>query len=486
MNNRLWFQRCFNLAWVLFPEEDTARSIAGMAMLRKQRSMIQQDRRLKHIAKARTKVLISEEHLLQRLLFETSEPWERRHEAAGSPIPLRVEHLAARWVKHAFCISSHNSFWATIAKCRIVHRYTTAQTRNIYELLLQNPGRGKDDDQYRRVKKRFLQEMKERFHGRVQTVMGQRGEEHFVCMEQPGLLVSRADNWQRAFSPWGASAALIPAEFDRRRDTLPDLVFHGRHVDEEAAVEVCRIYTVFHPESFLGLAHMFAMIEPTQAIALPEFDMKEKDDNSTPSDGHSEPPALTERDYGWMENLLEREEHARVVLRPEELLVTIDGAEKEPVDAGGAGTISFPIGERDRLVEIYGIQGREKVCMGSLLILRDEDGGPRPGQFAIEGDHWKMAMVLENGQAKLAYGASAAQGGLRRSVERILEGLRPTGEGQLAPVMRLHAGRAYGSAPDGMCPCCGGFMLESTPRDGSRPWRTWKCDRCPYVAAHQA
>src|SRR5437899_389874 len=114
MSSRIWLnaelvQRCFQMAWFLFPEKETALCILVGALLRLEVSLTRQDRRLKHSVESRNKVLLSEEHVLQRLLFRMSERPEKEQERTGEPWVPRFEDLLVRWFKHGIEISSDNS-----------------------------------------------------------------------------------------------------------------------------------------------------------------------------------------------------------------------------------------------------------------------------------------------------------------------------------------------------------------------------------------
>src|SRR5256885_1372429 len=97
---------------------------------------------------SRTKVSLSQVHLLQRLVYAESEPFERLME--GREKSLGQHDMIIRFVKHlARATIRHNSFYVALGLCRLLHNYSTGETIEIYNFVVQDPDRGKDDYYYR-------------------------------------------------------------------------------------------------------------------------------------------------------------------------------------------------------------------------------------------------------------------------------------------------------------------------------------------------
>jgi hypothetical protein len=120
--------------------------------------------------KARSKVSMGEPHLLQRLVYVESEEYERRKEAAAqSPqltdgvSPARRTDLVVYFIKHLVRITTkRNSFYVTLGLSRLLYNYTTPETMELYNLVIQDPERVHDD--YLSIAKGFAtKELKERF-----------------------------------------------------------------------------------------------------------------------------------------------------------------------------------------------------------------------------------------------------------------------------------------------------------------------------------
>ena len=99
----------------------------------------------------RTKVTFSDLHLLQRLIYIESEPYEKLKEQASTAI--RKEDLLIHFIKHLVRVTlKRNSFYVTLGISRLLYNYTTTETMGIYNVVVQDPERVKDDYYYAHVK----------------------------------------------------------------------------------------------------------------------------------------------------------------------------------------------------------------------------------------------------------------------------------------------------------------------------------------------
>ena len=125
----------------------------------------------------RSKVTFSELHLLQRLIYIESEPYEKQRETGTS---IRKEDLVIHFIKHLVRVTlKRNSFYVTLGISRVLYNYTTTETMGIYNVVIQDPERVKDDYYYRSRKGVLMQEIKARFGDLVRIAHGQRGEDRF-------------------------------------------------------------------------------------------------------------------------------------------------------------------------------------------------------------------------------------------------------------------------------------------------------------------
>src|SRR3954465_9461788 len=186
--------RAFQLAYFLHRERKIAVEIATRALNKLQLAATAQGKRLYYrltgradARKARSKVSLGEPHLLQRLVYVESEEYERKRELAaqhsnpGNGVkPAHHSDLVVYFIKHLVRITTRrNSFYVTLGLSRLLYNYSTAETMELYNLVIQDPDRVHDDYYYRSRKGVLLKELKERFGELIETSKGARGEQRW-------------------------------------------------------------------------------------------------------------------------------------------------------------------------------------------------------------------------------------------------------------------------------------------------------------------
>ena len=160
------FQQAFQLAHHLHPDALMAAQIAAAAVTKLPLAQEQQHRRLRYDTadSSRTRVYADDPLLLLILVFQESEPYEMEQERALTPQALEPSRLALRFVKHlVLSVLKRNSFYAAVGICRILYRYTTAETIKIYDYIAPNRSEGKEPAHYRRTKAFLMRELSDRF-----------------------------------------------------------------------------------------------------------------------------------------------------------------------------------------------------------------------------------------------------------------------------------------------------------------------------------
>src|SRR2546423_6418549 len=215
--------RAFQLAWFLHRERKTAIEIATRALNKLQLAATAQGKRLYYrltgradARKARSKVSMGEPHLLQRLVYIESEEYERQKEAAAQDLhansgatPARQSDLVVFFIKHLVRITTRrNSFYVTLGLSRLLYNYTTPETMELYNLVIQDPERVHDDYYYRSRKSLLLKELKEHFGALVEVAKGPRGEQRWQAEynSRHASLVRECLLW---FTPW-ATPCVVP------------------------------------------------------------------------------------------------------------------------------------------------------------------------------------------------------------------------------------------------------------------------------------
>jgi hypothetical protein len=233
--------------------------------------------------------LFSDLHLLQRLLYVESEPYERQKERAAQLAPSDVpavgdpaveEDLLVYFIKHLVRITTkRNSFYVTLGVSRLLHSYSTLETMEIYNAVIGEPERVKDDYYYRSRKAVLMHELSQRFGQLIRACRQLRGEERFETQPGSSELRSLMRECLRLFTPWDTRCH-VPRDFDPLKSVIASLT--SKSSAEENEVEVNRIHAVLHPDCFERLVAAFDYSSPGERMELPRFFSDEPDDDAPP------------------------------------------------------------------------------------------------------------------------------------------------------------------------------------------------------------
>lgn len=346
----------------------------------------------------RTKVSLSDTHLLQRLIYVESEPFEKARERR--PEAVRAEDLLVHYVKHLVRISiKRNSFYVALGVSRLLHSYSTNETMEIYNVVVQDPDRVKDDYYYRSRKGRLLQEMKERFEDFVSVCRGSRGEERFQTLDAPGEFAGLVSECLELFSPWHTPCS-IPERYDPTTDEIPTL--SSAHRGEEDKVEIKRIHALVHPDCYELLTGSLKLEPPASRLSVPRFSLPNgKNDMSSPNDKpRRHGPPLGGSQVAALKRLLGEESARRKATHARLLSVSVDGVERARLDLERDGSASLAVSDRDELVEVRALDADGRTLLATHLLGGGPDGVERAAQSEI---------VLEGGQ-RLTFSLSPAPG----------------------------------------------------------------------------
>jgi hypothetical protein len=364
--------------------------------------------------KARSKVSLGEPHLLQRLVYVESEQYERLKEAAGvagqtnGAIPARQSDLVVFFIKHLVRITTRrNSFYVTLGLSRLLYNYTTAETMDLYNLVIQDPDRVHDDYYYRSRKGLLLKELKDRFGELVEVAKGVRGEQRWRAAADSSRYASLARECLHWFTPWETPCA-VPETLDPLNDTIDHLSFKGRHPDEEHEVEVNRIHAALHPECFDRLAAANRLARPEEKLELPHFFLADGADDD--GDSSRTPPNLSADELGIINDLLAQEATRRKAASAGFLRVMVDGIQLAQINTETSAIGRFEVNDQAEVIEVYGsdqqgalllathllnfvgpktqnfsvtTEGGQQISF-SIDLLRDAEGSPAGAQVAVE------------------------------------------------------------------------------------------------------
>lgn len=383
-----WIARAFRLAYFIQRNRNAARIIAARALNKLDVTAVAQDKRLYYqptgrgeSRKARNKVNVGEIQLLQRLVFVESEFFEREREKLDE---LTARDAIVHYIKHLVRITSRrNSFYVTLGLCRLLYGYTTAETTEVHNLVVQDPERVHDDYYYRSRKAVLLKELQARFDGMLGTTRGPRGEEKLETYEDSGSFAELVAEALRWFAPWDTDSA-VPESFNPRNDVLPALRFDGADPDKEHRIEVNRIHAVLHPDDFSRLIQALGFPAPADRLDVPKLaSANRKDDDSS----RMNPPEPDEEDWDEIESWLLNESGRRRLSPSGVLRVCVDGVERNRFSPDQPKTINLTLGESDEIIEI-----RTRDTRGDLTVAM------LPLDFKDTSAPQRLSLTIENGR----------------------------------------------------------------------------------------
>ena len=392
--NNEYVNRAYQLAYFIHGDKATAMQIVSSAMNLLEVASAAQDKRLYYTPtgrtltrKARTKVSLSEIHLLQRLVYIESEPYEKSREQTDAL--LSEEDMITHFIKHLVKITvKRNSFYVALGLSRLLYNYTTAETQEIYNLVVQDPERVKDDYYYRSRKAQLMREMKERFTNFLQCVKGHRGEEKFQALDSADSFAELVKDCLHMFTPW-ATPCLMPAQFDVFNDVLGHLSFKDTDPDEEHRVEINRLHTMLHTECFSRLIKGIGYDSPDLKLQIPQFFFANQNQGG-PRPGRRNTMTLPEDELEDIREHLAsqsaRRRHAAAGL----FRILVDGEERARFHIKEASKVQFEIEEGAELIEVRASDEKGELLLAAHLVEFDADSS--------QSQPFHTSIVLEAGQ----------------------------------------------------------------------------------------
>ena len=393
-------KKAFLLAYFIHGNKETAVRIVSGAMAKLDVAATAQGKRLYYkpagrsllrrprVDQFRSKVTFSELHLLQRLIYIESEPYERQKEQARRGAAVRKEDLLVHFIKHLVRITlKRNSFYVTLGMSRLLYNYTTSETMGIYNVVVQDPERVKDDYYYRSRKGVLMQEIKDRFGDLVKICHGQRGEERFQAEPEPGRFAELVGECLSFFTPW-ATPCLVPAAFDPITESIPSLLFQGK--DEEDKIEVSRIHAALHPDCYQRLVRALGFHSPDQRLEVPHFFLS--NENGDRNEGRRDRRSNLElgvEDLNTIKNNLGEQEERRKRTSAGLLRILADGVERARLNLNRERRVKLDLERETELIEIWTADETGDLLLASHLLSYQEPDAARPLQASI---------VLEGGQ----------------------------------------------------------------------------------------
>ncbi len=393
--------KAFHLACFILGDRDAALRVVTGAMAKLEVAIVAQGKRLyyrptgrlwsRHSQsnRFRNNISFDEPHLLQRLIYIESEPFEVAQEQAQGSTAVGEEDLVIHFIKHLTKKTvKRNSFYVTLGLSRLLYSYNTAETMDIYNAVIQDPERVKDDYYYRSRKGVLMQELKQRFGDLINIGHGSRGEERFEADNNQGRFVELVRESLSFFTPWH-TPCLVPAGIDPITDGIPSFSYQGHN--QEDKIEVNRIHAVLHPECFERLTADLRFDAPDTRLEIPRFfytnDMNRNGSNSN----RRNPPKLDEQELESITSALDSHAARRKAAHGGLLRIMVDGVEHARIDLDKTRDARFSLDKDAELIEVRSRDnaGEELLLASHLLTPTQTENGVQPVDASI---------TLEGGQ----------------------------------------------------------------------------------------
>ncbi|MBI3950963.1 MAG: hypothetical protein HY314_10975 [Acidobacteria bacterium] len=382
-----YIDRAFDLAYFIHANKGIALCVAEEAWCKLEQALGNQDKRRYYRLGARqrrTKIGLKEEHLLQCLVYAESDPWERCTEHGDSPYPLSEEDMTIRFIKHLVRITvRRNSFYTTLGISRLLYEYGTSEVRQMYDVLMQDPTRFKDNPYWRKQKRVLIDELRERFRDMIRIVETPQREERFLAQPITRRLINFVNECLRRFTPWDT---VCPQQLDPAKGS-PAFAFSKKaDPDDEYPVETNRIHTILHPDCFSRLLASLGFDSPNNRLAVPQFFYSH---GGEPRGDRFHPPKLEEEDYIRLRRTREERASRRKVFLARRLRVYVDGLERACFDPRRTPRIQLDVGAEADVIEVRDEDPQGELVLATLLV--------RSYQIA-PGESFRDWAVLESGQ----------------------------------------------------------------------------------------
>lgn len=369
-------RRAFQLAYFIHADGRIAFRVTEAALSKLDHTFGRQGRRFHYVpggrgqsggSKAnalRTKVSLRREHLLQLLVYAESDLWERYTEDGVDSDGLTNEDMVIRFIKHLVQITlKRNSFYVTLGIGRLLYEYDTSQVRQMYDILMQDHARFRDNSYLRKQKKLLMRELIERFGSMIRLMKTAQRESRFVTQPTSQSLIGLVYESLHRYTPWDTSC-IVPDSFDPA-ERLPALAFVGTDPDKETPVEMNRIHTILDPDCFSRLILGLELESPDKRLAIPLFHFS---NNKEPRGDRFNPPPLTAEDQAKLRRTRDESARRRKQYRAGLLRIYVDDVENVTFDPSCLARVMFKFRPGANVIEVRGTDSEGELPLATLLV----------------------------------------------------------------------------------------------------------------------
>jgi hypothetical protein len=360
-------KRGFHLAHFIVPDRLRAIQILADSTSKLEVHRRQEKKRTywrhKHLKRKITRVIRQDSDMLQWLIYFEAEKHEREQELAGQSTG---DDLVIHYVKYLAQITTPmSSFYVNIGFQRLLHSYSTSETRSIYEWMTDHfPG----DEEYRKVKAALMNKLLVRFGNFLRTRQISRGELRFETEDRLDCFIELVQQCLSVFTPWSTSqacGALAGSSGDGIRERIPGIPGKS-NLD---AVESYRSHIFIHPPCLEGLTRTVGLESPQQRILVPRFFLSTNGDNQRgPSTTRKPNGDLTEQERFAIVSRLDREQIHRQEIRAGRLRVLVDGLQCLEVDLSRQNSARCGLPADAKLIEFWTADKAENVLLATHWI----------------------------------------------------------------------------------------------------------------------
>jgi hypothetical protein len=264
------FDRAFSLALFIHQDRAVALRIATDALdalpleCAKQRK--REDYRSGSLKRGIIKVSVSALQVLQRLVLIESERIEVEQERSA-PSSVMDRDKIIRFIAYLSRKSMmRSSVYVAFGFGRILHNYSMREAGSIFETMTNE---FKQDDSYRDVKGRLMNELRSRFPGQLGIELGAENEDRFSSIPNPQRYHRLVDECLAQFTPWETPCVLPP----NATIQYVALRFKGPPSSEPgySAIELERFHAIVHLACFHYLTAALGLDPPLDRLTLPVF-----------------------------------------------------------------------------------------------------------------------------------------------------------------------------------------------------------------------
>lgn len=274
--------RAFQLAYFIHRDQATAVRIVAGALAKLRGAATAQEKRFYYRPRprpnsavgsdddSRTKVSLAAPHLLQRLIYAESELYELVSEQSGRT--LTEEDMIVRFVKFLVQITwERNSFYVTLGIGRLLYNYSTAETVRLYEFLMDDPERAREDHYYRSRKAFLIGQLMDRFGKSIAVCRSSRGETRIRALEYPDRHAALVLDCLDRLAPWKTPCVMLKGFMAVGAGLAGLTPRSGVLIDGLQRSELQRMHAILHPDCLRRLTGILGLDSPDLRLEVPQF-----------------------------------------------------------------------------------------------------------------------------------------------------------------------------------------------------------------------